>query len=463
MPRNLDDCTTGPERDGVEKDPFLSRFSLDHPAIKATLWTGISYGVGQMLRLGSNLVLTRLLAPEAFGLMVIVNVILTGLNMFSDFGLGPSIIQNPRGEEPAFLRTAWTVQIVRGAIIWAAALLFAWPLSRFYGEPILLLLIPAMATQALVDAFTSTQVGALERRLELPRVILLDLSCYAFAIGVAVLIALVWPSVWAMVIGGLVYSTLSMVLTHLVLGGPRMAFTIDRGMAREMIHFGKWLFVSSAFAFLYGQLDRIVLGKFMSMAELGVYSIAFMFSQLVVQLVGELSRSILFPVYARAAEQSPKELRRQTIRFRLLLMALSLPPLWFLVVLGPELVELLYDDRYLGAGWVLQLLAAAAIARTLFGPIDMVLMASGDSFRHMILQCCRSVLLVVLMAAGGYWHGTTGLIYGFAASALLQYPLIIALIRKYRVWFPLFDAAGLAIAAAGIVVAFWLKGFILPA
>lgn len=71
----------------------------------------------QLIRLGSNLILTRLLFPEAFGLMALVQTFMTGLAMFSDIGIGPSIIQNRRGEDPDFLNTAWTIQIGRGVML----------------------------------------------------------------------------------------------------------------------------------------------------------------------------------------------------------------------------------------------------------------------------------------------------------------------------------------------------------
>ena len=64
---------------------------------RGSLWTVVDFGGNQFLRLASNLLLTRLLFPEAFGLMAIVQVFITGLEMFSDAGVQSSIIQNKRG------------------------------------------------------------------------------------------------------------------------------------------------------------------------------------------------------------------------------------------------------------------------------------------------------------------------------------------------------------------------------
>ncbi|MAO27784.1 MAG: polysaccharide biosynthesis protein, partial [Roseovarius sp.] len=81
-------------------------------------WVLIGYGGSQAIRLASNLILTRLLFPEAFGLMALVSVVTVGLMMFSDVGVGPSIAQSKRGDDPAFLDTAFSIQILRGALLW---------------------------------------------------------------------------------------------------------------------------------------------------------------------------------------------------------------------------------------------------------------------------------------------------------------------------------------------------------
>src|SRR4051812_36532958 len=77
--------------------------SLKMRALRGSLWTILGYGGSQVLRLAGNVILTRLLFPEAFGQMVLVNVFLQGLHMFSDVGIGPSLIQSKRGDDPDFL------------------------------------------------------------------------------------------------------------------------------------------------------------------------------------------------------------------------------------------------------------------------------------------------------------------------------------------------------------------------
>src|ERR1700729_1195426 len=82
--------------------------SLKSRAIRASAWTMVGYFGGQVIRLGSNVILTRMLFPGAYGEIVLVGIFFQGLQMFSDVGIGPSIIRSNRGDDPLFLNTAWT-------------------------------------------------------------------------------------------------------------------------------------------------------------------------------------------------------------------------------------------------------------------------------------------------------------------------------------------------------------------
>src|SRR5437763_480806 len=105
--------------------PPSDHLSLKRRVLTASSWTLVGFGASQAIRFGSNLFLTRLLAPDIFGVVAIAIIISIGLEMFSDLGLRPNIIQSKRGDDPDFLNTAWVVQILRGLVLWIGALLIA--------------------------------------------------------------------------------------------------------------------------------------------------------------------------------------------------------------------------------------------------------------------------------------------------------------------------------------------------
>src|SRR5947209_3460704 len=113
-----------------------------HALAKGVVWTVGAYGLTQLVRFATSVALTRILAPDLFGMMVIVNSLRTGFDLLLDVGIGQNVIQNRLGENPSFYNTAWSIQIARGFIIWFICLSGSLPLARFYEAPQLITILP---------------------------------------------------------------------------------------------------------------------------------------------------------------------------------------------------------------------------------------------------------------------------------------------------------------------------------
>lgn len=424
--------------------------SLKSLAIRGSVWTITGYGASQLLRLGSNLVLTRLLFPETFGLMVLVQIFMQGLGMFSDIGIRPSIIQNERGDDPAFLNTAWTIQVMRGFVLWVCACLLAWPVAAFYGESKLTWLIPVAGLTALIAGFNSTALATASRHLALGRLTVLELITQIVSILVMVTWAWFSPTVWALVAGGLVGSLVKMTSTHLWLANTGNHFAWDRRASKALFSFGRWIFFSTAITFLLQQGDKVVLGKMITGEQLGIYSIAVLLSRTVVHAMLSLNSQIMFPVYAELANERPEQLRNRVFRARSVLLLIFLPLVCGMAIAGEHIVAVLYDDRYLEAGWMLQILAAGAVGSIISVTAGAVLLAVGDSFRFMVVQIIRGSLLVVGMVVGGWVGGFKGLVIGVAASKVLDYPILAWSVSYHKLWMPKLDLPALGVCGAVI-------------
>ena len=424
--------------------------SLLRRAARGGIWVVGGHALGQGLRLVSNLILTRLLFPEAFGLMALVHVVLQGVSLFSDVGLRASVVQHPRGEEPEFLDTVWCVQIIRGVVISAVVALLAAPMAGFYDKPQLLELLAVVGLTAIIKGFASTSLNTLTRRVQQGRAVAMELTSQVCSVAAMIAWALVHPSVWALVGGSLTQATVLTTLSHFAIRGYRNRIRYEREAMRAIIRFGRWILISTAFTFFMTNGDRLALGKLMTASELGVYTIAYFPSTLVLTTMGMLATRVLFPVYARLSSGELAVLRRETTRMRAALMGAMLPALWVLALVGPEIVALLYDERYHGAGWMLQILAVGAIGRVVGLSAESITLARGQSFQHMLLQVAHAALLFGGMAIGALTHGVVGLLVGMSAARILGYLPLIPILRQNGVWLPALDAA--AFCSSAIVI-----------
>jgi len=424
--------------------------SLRARAVSGSIWTVAGHFGDQALRLAGNLVLTRLLFPEAFGLMALVQVVMQGLQMFADTGTAGSVIQSKRGNDPEFLNTAWTIQVIRGGALWVMTWLLAWPAAALYNQPELMWMIPVVGLQAVVGGFQSPAILSLQKNVHIRPIVIRDLVARTAALVVMVVAAIAWQSVWVLVIGAVLQIVSKTLLSYLLLPGLRPRFTWNPDAAREMFRFGRWIFLSTAVTFLLQQGDKLVLGTMITASELGVYAIAAFLSRAVLEAMLKLNRHVMFPVYSELANKSPERLRNRYLRARLTLLAMFLPPIWVLCIAGEPIVGFLYDSRYAQAGWMLQILSIGIIGAVVSVSAGSVLLAKGDSFRFMILQVTRGAMLIAGMALGGFLGGFEGLVIGVALSKLLDYPVLAVSVHRYRLWLPALDFCAFGISAAVI-------------
>lgn len=425
----MKDARLMPEVEGVAAEPAPSQ--LRRRVVSGSVWTIASYGASQVLRLAGNLVFAKLLFPEAFGLLALVNIFVQGLAMFSDIGIGPSIIQSRRGEDLAFLNTAWTIQVGRGFLLWLVSLVGALPFATWYGEPQLAALIPVAALGAVVSGFSSTRLFTASRKLAVARVTLVDFAGQTIGVLTMVAWCYVTRSVWAIVWGNLVGTAAKTILSHIALDGERNRFAFEREAARELTNFGRWVFVSTALTFLTMQVDRLMLGRFVPLALLGVYSIAMQLASLTPMVASNLAGSVLFPLLAHQARSDAQSYIRALTEARAVILKVALFLLAGLALLSPAFFHILYDERYAEAAWMAQLLTVPMWIWMLMLSADRAVLAIGDS-RTLAFSNAASLLSKLgACYVGFHSFGLPGFILGLAAGNLAGHiPIVLALRRQ---------------------------------
>lgn len=375
--------------------------------------------------------------------------------MFSDLGLGPNIVQSKRGEDQRFLNTAWTIQVLRGWAIWLCCIASAWPFATFYDDPRLLSLVPIAGFSAVVSGFNSTKVFSAHRNIDYRRMTFIDLASQAAAVALMVAWAAWHPSVWALVGGWLFGAFVKMVATHSWLPGPPNRFAWDRTSVAELVGFGKWILISTLLSFTANSAGGLILGKVVSMAELGVFSIAFTLSNGVSQAFETISGKILLPVFARIKDFPQAAVRTRLVKVRLAVMAAFLPPLWLLAIFGQQVMNLLFDQRYLGGGWILQMFAISAMPIIISGTGHFYL-AKGNSFLVMIISAIRLVVYLVAIYLGWILGGANGMMAGMALFTFPLYLVDMLLQRRANILFLWLDVAALLVSASIIFIG-WIS------
>jgi O-antigen/teichoic acid export membrane protein len=418
--------------------------------------TVIAFGGSNLLRLASNLILTRILFPEAFGLMALVQVFIAALNMFSDTGINKSLIQSKRGDDPSFLNTAWTVQIIRGVILWGLAAAVALPAAALYDEPMLAELLPVVGATAFILGFMTTNVATANRHLMLGRITVIDLGAQLLGLSVMVTLAYMMESVWALVIGGLLTTFIKVLLQHLLMPGIRNRLHWDPSAFSELFSFGKFIFLSTAVTFVIAQGDKAILGGFISLAELGVYNIGYFLGSIPYLLAGAVASKVIFPLYRMKPIQGNPGNRAKVLRARRMVVAMGVALLCVMGFASVPLVELLYDPRYALAGPVITLMSLSFLPRVIISNYGAVLLAAGDSRAFFSINLVTAVVQTGLMFLGAIYLGIFGVVLANGLALLVSHPLRVYQVRQYEGWDPKADLMFFTLGIPITGIACWL-------
>jgi O-antigen/teichoic acid export membrane protein len=424
-------------------------------ALRGGVLTAGSYAISQAVRLASNLILARLLFPEAFGIMALVSVFLVGLAMFSDVGIGPAISQNARGDDPDFLNTAWTINVMRGGLLWLLSCALALPVAHFYAAPALAQLLPAAGLTLLIAGFNPTRIDTANRHLALGRVVALDLIAQIAGIVVMVLLAWWLRSVWALVLGAIVGALIKLALTWQLLAGPPNRFRWEPSAAGALIHFGKWIFLSTACGFLLAQGDKAIFGADLTLEQLGLYNIGYFLASFPILLGGAVTGRILLPLYRDYPPMAAPRNAVKLARLRASVSAGLLALLAALALFGVPLVHLLYDDRYVAAGAVVVAVACVQMVVVVGLTYDQAALAAGNAKGYFLLIAAKAVLQTVALIAGMQWAGLGGALVAQGLALIAAHGLIVVLARRHGAWDPRHDLVGGAVAAGLIAAACW--------
>ena len=398
-------------------------------------WTLVAFGTASAVRLVSSLVLTRALpdATAVYGVMALVFGFYGGLLLFSDFGIGLLLTQNPRGMEPAFRHTAFTAQIIRGVLVWIAAMalapLFASAYPDFDG---LQELLSAIAFSAVIGGFCSTSFAAFRRRMQVNTLAKLELAAQLFGVGVTITHALLSPSAWCMVSGTLASSTLKVVLSHWLNDRPdRIRWNPEAASLLKTV--GRWVFLGTALTFCTNQADRLVFGKLISKQQLGVYAVAIIYSNTVVHLLQSLCTNVLYPMLCqnyRNSESAEIVLRRVG---RPIVSACGFA-LTCLCGGGSALMQFFYEGDFALGGWMLQITACGAwFGAALCVPRNQVALSMAKPKFTAASNLGMVLAMGVLIPLGHAAIGFPGAVAGFAAANVVRYIVIVTCNRRLGV------------------------------
>ncbi len=399
-------------------------------AMRGGTWTMVGYGAGQFLRLASTLVLARLLVPQAFGLVALANVFLSGLEMLSDLGIGMDVIQHRRGDDPTFINTAYLIQAGRGIIIWVVAAGIAYPFAHLYHQPALISLAIVSSFSVLLRGLASGSIWTLTRHVKLGKLTILNTGSDFLGFLVALIWAMVSPTAWALVAGRVAAAAALTMASHLIADNP-VSMKWDSSAAKEIFAFGAGIFLSTATYFVGGEAERLVVGKFITLVELGCFSLALSISSAVAKGLQQVVSLVFFPMMSDSLREDCDRAIEHFKKARHLVLIISVCLSCGFVIGSKWFVISLLGPKYAMAGWMLQLLGVRGALELFMSVTSSMLFALGISRYAAIGNVAKLLFLGCGLAIAFGRFGFHEALWVLTLAPLANYiPVVVGLGRQ---------------------------------
>jgi PST family polysaccharide transporter/lipopolysaccharide exporter len=409
------------------------RRSIDGEGLKArVLRGGALMGAGsaveQGLRFIRNIILTRLLMPEALGIMTIILAVNAALEALTDVGLREAIVQHPHADTKPFLNAAWWFAICRGIALFALGYVFAPALVQFYHIPQVCHLMTLSFSAILFNGAMSTRAFILLKEMRYGRWVEIMQGAALGGVGITIALVLLLRDVRALVYGYMAEAVLRCALSYIICPfKPGLEF--EKNQTREIFRFARGMVGSPFLTFLFLQADIFVLGKMVNKHDLGLYSMASSFSGVPALLISIFVNPILMPAFAQIRNQYER-INNALLKATATMSFVGFPLCMWVALFGPGLMGTVYGPSYASVGHVFAILFCATVLRTMASPISAVYLSLGQPGLNRIFTAIRTCIVVVIIYPSVVVFGLKG---AAAAGALAMIFAWVIQVRRMRI------------------------------
>lgn len=411
------------ERDiAAIQEPRSARASGAGSSVRWSMAAVLGRQVSQML---SALVLARLLGPETYGVISAATVYVTFTTLLLDQGLAAAIVQRPRLTRFAPGAVA-TANLLCGLVLAGATVVAAPLVAAFFRAPELTDLLRVLGAALMIKALAITPRAVNLRLLRFQVIGVADIAGGVVGAVAGIAAALLGAGIWSMAIQVIITDAVIALLLLLRTHGTRPNHHL--GELREILPFSLRLFGSNALAFASRNVDNILVGRFLGVTSLSLYSMAYRVLVIPVQMIGQTVNRVTFPTFSRLADDRER-LRTNLIKVTGLLSFVTIPPMLLIAVASPQLIAVVLGPDWAATAPILTVLAVAGARETVFSVTQSLMRAMGAGklvLRYELLATGLQLIGIIV----GLQFGLIGVALGFTLAGFLLSPVMLIIQRR---------------------------------
>lgn len=372
-------------------DKYIKGSTVTAKVLRGGAWLGAG-SVGEYgLRFARNMILARILAKEAFGLMAIVLSVSSLFQVLTGLWIKESVVQNPRGTEKTFLNGVWFLAVGRAAVLMAAAYLLTPWIAEFYESPKLVDLIRVAFLSVLFMGGISPRAYVAVKKMEYHKWVIVQQGGGILGVGTTIILAFYLKSVWALAIGYVAENAARCLLSYIVC--PFLpTFHFEKKDIDSLFSFSKGMMGMPVLMLIYTEGSTFVTGKLCSKEFLGLFALTLSLAR-IPGMFGQMLVDLLLPSFSQMQQQDER-LNHNLLRVTSVITFVAGPALVVTALFGEEILTLVYGPAYARGSVALSLLFANEMMLTCNIPIASLFVARGHPALLRRFSLVRALLMV---------------------------------------------------------------------
>jgi O-antigen/teichoic acid export membrane protein len=365
-----------------------------------------------LVRVGSLMILGRLLDPKDFGLVGMVTAVIGILNLFKDFGLSTATVQRATVTHQQ-LSTLFWINMVVGATLGLLSVAIAPVLAAFYHDPRIVWVTVVLAAGFLFNGAGVQHSAILQRQMRFTALAVIDtvslLVSTAVGMGMAIGGYGYWALVGMMVTAPVMSTTCVWLVTAWVPGKPRRQAGV-----RSMMRFGGMTTLNGLVTYVAYNLEKVLLGRFWGAEALGIYGRAYQLTNIPTDNLNSATAGVAFAALSRL-QDDPNRFKSYFLKGYSLILALTLPITIACALFADDLIFVLLGPKWKDAVAIFRLLAPTILIFAVINPLGWLLLSIG-----MVGRSLKIALVIAPLVIAGYIvglpYGPKGVAFAYSAA-----------------------------------------------
>ncbi|WP_242928860.1 lipopolysaccharide biosynthesis protein [Pontibacter vulgaris] len=398
----------------------MENASLKDKAAQGVYWTSLQLVVNKFLSFGIKLVLAKVLYPDQFGLVGMAAVSISFITIFNDLGIGSALVQrkedNIRDEH---YHTAFWTGIVWSIVIYLFIYFIAAPfLAAFYKEPLLNKIIPVLSIGVLSSPVNMIHKIFLTKQMNFKKLAFIDNVSNILSGVLALTLAYSGAGVWSLVFNSVASFVIAMPLFFkATYWTPK--FLWNKQAFKEIFGFGVYTTGTQVMNILMQNIDYLLIGKLVSAAALGKYTLAFVLTDTFRYQITGMINKVMFPIYSKKQNNHEvvKNMYFKVVKYNSLCV---FPFMIFFIVLAEPIVLNFFGEKWLGSIEPLRILALSVMIHGLVNSHAILFRSLGKPRFEMKVQLIKALAYIPIIALGIYWYGVVGAAWAYVITKILE-------------------------------------------